>query len=349
MDVLESSISPRRADLLARLAAERSFLLQQLEGLDEAALTHAPVFEGWTTAGLLAHVAYWDALTADWLAKLADGRPGDIRAAAIIDGSLDARNADLQRRFAGLPFTQGVAMAQKERRGLLLALQRLPDDTLHRRVYLTGDSSEHRVMPANWLRRRHRHDAEHSADLIRWRAYYPPNDPSAPVIHRALLRPLLGLARAEFLALAALVPPGERETRPIEGDWSLKQVLGHLSDYERLGVVALRQLAAGREPAYERTIEDFEGFNAERGPVWAALPWAEVWAHYVAARRAMLEVALTFDDAALARPFVAPWLTTTTACGYLLDMAGHEQEHADALRRALGRPALPRRLGRAGG
>ena len=47
-----------------------------------------------------------------------------------------------------------------------------------------------------------------------------------------------------------------------------------------------------------------------------------------------------------ARPFPAPWQSTTTAGGYLLDMAGHEQEHADALRRALGLPALPRRLGR---
>ena len=116
---LESSISPRRADLLARLAAERSFLLQQLEGLDEATLTHDPVFGGWTAAGLLAHLAYWDALTADWLSKLADGRPGDIRAAGIVDGSLDTRNADMQRRFAGLPFAQGVALCQKERRGLL--------------------------------------------------------------------------------------------------------------------------------------------------------------------------------------------------------------------------------------
>lgn len=346
MDVLESSISPRRADLLARLAAERSFLLQQLEGLDEATLTHDPVFGGWTAAGLLAHLAYWDALTADWLAKLADGRPGDIRAAGIVDGSLDSRNAEIQRRFAGLPFAQGVAMCQKERRGLLLALQRLPDSTLQQRIYLdTG----HRATPAHWVRRRQRHDAAHAADLTRWRANYPPNAPSVRVIERALLRPLLGLARAEFLALAALIPTNERETRPVEGGWSLKQVLGHLSDYERLGVVALRQVAAGREPAYEQTIEDFEGFNAERGPAWAALPWVEVWTHYIATRRAMLEVTLALDDAALARPFTAPWLTTTTPSGYLLDMAGHEQEHADALRHALGWPALPRRLGRASG
>ena len=39
MAILESTISPRRATLLARLATERSFLLQQLEGLDEATLT----------------------------------------------------------------------------------------------------------------------------------------------------------------------------------------------------------------------------------------------------------------------------------------------------------------------
>jgi hypothetical protein len=128
----------------------------------------------------------------------------------------------------------------------------------------------------------------------------------------------------------------------------LKQVLGHLSDYERLGVVALRQVAAGREPGYEQTIETFEAFNVERGEAWAGQPWAEVWAQYVATRRALLEVALSLDDAALARPFTAPWLTQTTACGYLLDMAGHEQEHAEALRRTLGLRPLPRRLNRPG-
>jgi hypothetical protein len=343
MDVLEASISPRRADLLGRLAAERSFLLQQLGGLDEATLTHNPVFEGWSLPPLLAHIAYWDAFVADRLGKVADGRQADIQLIGEGDDTLDARNAALRQRFAGLPFVQAVALCQKERRGLLLALGRLDDDTLAQPIRLRPGQ---RATPGVWSRWPYRHDAQHSADLARWRANYPPNDPTARVIHRALLRPLLGLARAEFLALAALVPPGERETRALEGAWSLKQVLGHLSDYERLGVVALRSLAAGREPAYERTIEDYEGFNAERGPIWAALPWAEVWAHYVATRRAMLEVALTLDDAVLARPFVAPDLTTTTPGGYLLDMAGHEQEHADALRRALGLPALPRRITR---
>jgi hypothetical protein len=146
------------------------------------------------------------------------------------------------------------------------------------------------------------------------------------------------------MALAELVPAAERGTRQVEGDWTLKQIIGHLADYERLGVVALRAMVAGREPVYERTIEDFETFNREQGVFWDRATWAEAWAVHGAARRALLEAAAALDEAALARPFVAPWLTTTTAAGYLLDMAGHEQEHSDALRRGLGLPRLPRRL-----
>jgi hypothetical protein len=167
------------------------------------------------------------------------------------------------------------------------------------------------------------------------------------VIHRSLLRPILGLSRKEFLALAALVPTAERETRPVEGSWTLKQLLNHLSHYERLGIVALKDVAAGRETAYETAIPDFDAYNAGRGAQWASTPWAETWAAYLATRLALLRAAETLPDDALARPFAAPWPGMTTVCGYLLDMAQHEREHADGLRRALGLPALPRRLGRA--
>ena len=129
MDI-STPLSSKRAALLARLAAERGYLLQRLEGLDEATLTHDPVFDGWTVAALLAHLAYWDALDADRLGKLADGRPGDIEPIGAGEDTVDARNAALQRRFAGLPFEQGLALCQKENRSLMLALERLPDGLL---------------------------------------------------------------------------------------------------------------------------------------------------------------------------------------------------------------------------
>ena len=73
--------------------------------------------------------------------------------------------------------------------------------------------------------------------------------PSLRVIHCALLRPVPALAQQEFVALAAAVPADERESRPLEGEWSLKQIIGHMVDYERLGVIALKAVAVGREPA----------------------------------------------------------------------------------------------------
>lgn len=127
----------------------------------------------------------------------------------------------------------------------------------------------------------------------------------------------------------------------------MKQLLGHLSEYERLGVLSLKAVAAGGEPAYETTITDFDAFNEERGESWGAKSWDEVWATFLATRRALLVVAETLPDDALARLFAAPWPGMTTPCGYLLDMVQHEQEHADGLRRVLGLPSLPRRLGRA--
>lgn len=338
----DTPITPQRAQLLGRLAAERAFLLLRLEGVGESALTHDPVFEGWTVAGLLAHLAYWDAFAADRLMKIAEGRLAEIRLLDEHD-SLDGRNQQMRARFTGLNFADGLAMAQKERRGLRLALEQVSDEMLETPVRLRPGW---RTTPGVWARRPARHDAEHAADLVRWRANYPPNDASLRIIHGALLPPLLKLSRHEFLTLAGLIPVAERETRPIEGMWTLKQLLGHITDYEMMGIVALAAIDTGREPEYESTIPDSDAFNALRGEVWQARPWAEVWARFRQTRQALLQLTIKLDETALARPFVAPWLGTTTACGFLLDMVQHEHEHADDLRRVLGVAPLPRRLGR---
>jgi hypothetical protein len=316
--------------------------LLQLEGLDEQTLSRNPIVEGRTAAGLLAHLGYWDAFAADRLSKLVDGRRDEIH--SLGNAARDARNAAWQSQYAYLNFAGAVAISQKERRNFLMAFGRVPDEILYRRVRLAPGW---RPTPYSWVRWRHRHDTEHAADLGRWRRGFPPNDTSLRVIHRALLRPILGLARREFLALAALIDPDQREARPVEGSWTLKQLLNHLSHYERLGIVAFKAVAADRDPAYETAIPDFDAYNAGRGAQWASAPWAETWATYLATRQALLQAAETLPDEVLTRPFPAPWLATTTACGYLLDMAQHEREHADGLRRSLGLPALPGRLGRA--
>lgn len=344
MEFITQDLSPQRAQLLARLAAERAHLLLQLEGLDNETLSGRKAIGEWTAAGVLAHLAYWEAVAADRLFKVADSRTADIQPLSG-DDSLESRNNAMTLQFAGLPFDEAVAISQKERRNFLTALNRLSDDELIRRV---RPRPGWRVTPNTWANWPHRHDAEHASEIAGWRATQPTPDPVLRVIHPALLRPILALSRREFLALASLVPAGERENRILEGSWTLKQMIGHLVDYESLGVVALKAVAAGREPTYKTVIPDFDEFNNERSAPWAETTWNEVWAHYLATRRALLLIADTLSAGALAQPFTAPWLSITTVCGYLLDMAQHEQEHADSLRRAFDLPPLPRRLGREG-
>lgn len=333
MEFIAQDISIRQAQLLARLAAERSRLLLMLEGLDESALTSEPISGEWTATTLLTHLAYWEAFAAGRLSKSTGERENKTRPPGM--GTIASRNAALRSQFAGLPFTEAVAMLQKERRGFLLALGQRSDGDLERE----RDSRSGQVlMSRKWATWPHRHDSEHAAEIVHWRQSQSPLDPSLRVIHRALLRPLLGLSQQEFLTLAALLPADERETRPLDGEWTLKQIIGHLVDYERLGVVALKAIAAEREPAYDELIPDFDAFNNSRGPIWAEMLWNEVWAHYRATRRALLLITETLPDAALVRPFVAPWAEMTTACGFLLDMAQHQREHADALRQTFELP-----------
>ncbi len=52
----------RRGQLLVRLTAERTGLLEQLLGLDERTLTEEPVLDGWTVKDLLAHIRRFGAL-----------------------------------------------------------------------------------------------------------------------------------------------------------------------------------------------------------------------------------------------------------------------------------------------
>ncbi|MCL4803494.1 MAG: DinB family protein, partial [Anaerolineae bacterium] len=244
--IILQGLSPKRAQLLARLAAERSHLYLQLEGLDDEHLSGLPAVGNWTAAALLADTANSEKIAADNLSRLANNRDTEIRP-SIDEAPPEPRDTTSPHPFAGISFDEAIAIAQKERRNFLATLDRLEDEDLLRRV---RSRSGRRIRPGKWATRPYRRDAQISADLARWRATLPLPDPALRTIHSALLRPILTLSRNEFLALASLIPPDDRESRPLEGIWTLKQMIGHLVDYEGLGIVALSAVAAGMEPDY---------------------------------------------------------------------------------------------------
>lgn len=338
---MDTTDTRRQAALLARLAAERANLLTQLTGVDETTLTRGEVMPGWSPAMLLAHVGYWDAFHADRLAKLSDGRRAELTSLSAEE--MHHRNEDFRIRIAGVTFTEALALCQKERRGYLAALNHTADELLLRRTRL---GKGWRVTPITWVRRRYRHDAGHAADLAHWRATLASDRRYDGYAHHSLLRPLLGLARQEFLSLASLVTPSERTTRLLNGSRTLQQMIGILTGFDETNLLALNGLRREASSLIKTESAEVKSYETQLIARFAEKSWTEVWEQFQLTRRALLRLCESLPDEAMNSVVLIRDHMAATPTQILLEQVRREQTYADAVREALNLPRLPLRLRR---
>jgi len=104
--------------------------------------------------------------------------------------------------------------------------------------------------------------------------------------------------------------------------WSLKEVLGHLNDTER--IMAYRALRIARGDA--TPIEGYEQDDYVRNSPFAKRPLADLIEDYIAVRRATLSLFRNLDEPAWTRRGVANKNEVTVrALAYII--AGHELHH----------------------
>jgi uncharacterized protein (TIGR03083 family) len=319
-----------RAHYLARLQAERAGLLWQLRGLSEESLLTSEVIPGWSIKNLAVHIAHYDAVHVDRMQKVVDGRTADIQRIAAENG-LANYNAALLEQVKETPLEQAIAMLLKERSGFQALLKQIPDTDLHRSVALPwGQRTSMRVW-ANW---RYRHDLAHEQQIAAWRAAQPVAQ-LRQVGPKFVLRALLQATRHEFMALLNLFPQPEWTTRPVCGTWTIKDLVGHLTDWERVAVEGMSQLAAGHLPEFAYELPDFDQFNNANAAQRKEQPWDEVWADYQSTRATLLTLLADTPETMLARRFTAPWGGDLTGYVWMLVWPGHEREHAVDVRAAL--------------
>jgi uncharacterized damage-inducible protein DinB/predicted RNase H-like HicB family nuclease len=181
------------------------------------------------------------------------------------------------------------------------------------------------------LRRFLEHEREHTGQvkeiLVAWQRAYGTRIQTGP---KAALLAALAAARADLLA-AALAPPEARASRPVCGHWTLKDVLGHVADWEWIGVEGLRQMAAGRPPQVEH-VADLDAWNQAHYEARREQPWEDIWADLHAARTALLETLERISQADLARSFALPWGPEGTAYQWVSVYISHDREHVRDLR-----------------
>jgi predicted RNase H-like HicB family nuclease/uncharacterized damage-inducible protein DinB len=310
-------LDARRRYLLARLAAERGGLMEQLLGLDARVLVEVPVLETWTVKDILAHIAVWDRWEDRAMRCMVGGEMPDFTAVQDIDAANEAFAAEWRDR--GL--VEVLAELQAARGEWLAWLESLPLEELFRpRSYGGYDWT----FSTTALRVLWKHDAEHAGHIATWREAAGLGGKTGP---RAILLAALAAAREELLAAAALVPAGERASRPVCGEWTLKDVLGHVADWEWVGVEGMRHMAAGRAPQVEH-IADIDAWNQSHAKARRDQPWDVVWADLHAARRDFLEVLGGMEQADLARTFPFHWGEEGTAYQWACVFVSHDREHA---------------------
>lgn len=132
-------------------------------------------------------------------------------------------------------------------------------------------------------------------------------------------------------ALLAATPESKGSHRYAEGKWSVKEVIGHLADGER--VFAYRALRIARADTTE--LPGFEENDYVPAGKFDRRTLADIAAEFAAVRAATLALVRTFDEEALARRGSANQ-SPVSVRALVAIIAGHELHHVKLLRARYG-------------
>ena len=310
-----------RDSLVDRMAAERAGLLIACLGLDTDTLCSQPVMDDWTVKDTLAHVAAWDDAHTERSRLSLAGRESDI---ASVD--LDERNAALLAERRGWSFDQALQAALDSRQRYIEVLGTATNEQLVRPIHLPWRETS----VWEFARWRAYHDRVHSRGIRAWRdATRLPFVPGP----RSLLKVAMVAARDDLLRQIDHIPIDERQTRRIMDDWTLRDLCGHIADWDLYAFGALRAIRESR-PLPVVVEQDVDRVNAQRRDARRGQTLGQTWADFENSRTELIGALASWDNEQLAREVDYAFDWGRTAYGWFVGQTvDHDREHADALRR----------------
>ncbi len=135
-------------------------------------------------------------------------------------------------------------------------------------------------------------------------------------------------SRAVLCALLADIPP---ETEIYSG-WTLREFYAHLTGWDDVVTMSLREHAAGRIPATP-VVSGIRAYNAESVQTRAALDYEHIVKERELAREQLKATLRDFPPDRLNEPLLFPWGRTGSVQELVEVLVHHEgTEHADELR-----------------
>jgi uncharacterized protein (TIGR03083 family) len=142
-------------------------------------------------------------------------------------------------------------------------------------------------------------------------------------------------SRSDLLALIDTLTPAELEAPRRIGEWSIKDVLGHITAWELACLNPLKAFILDRTWEVE-DVHDHDAWNAVQVDKRRAWPLRQVFAELIEVREDLIDACLDFPPEE-GEKLAVPWGEVTTLAGTLSGLAWHENEHIHHIKAALNR------------
>ncbi|MCL4303903.1 MAG: DinB family protein [Anaerolineae bacterium] len=236
--------------IISDLKYGRTRLLQAIEGLSRRELTELPIYEGWTIKDVLAHVAGWDQRVLRTLPLMLQNRASEVASVEV-----DDFNRESVQSWRDKSLAEVLSEVQSTHQQILEILAGLDHKEVDMRRERHGRIITIRSYVIDVMIE---HDREHAAEIELWRKNLEQN------IDSRAAEANLAQERAAFLAAIKGLSEADLVERNASGTWSVKDVVGHITDWERLMLNAARHIHDPSLPVVIPVTEDENEIMASR-------------------------------------------------------------------------------------
>lgn len=329
-------MSNKKHPFIARLAAERARLLRSMIGLDEAALTTIhPGSPFWSARNYLILAHQRDSLYSELIYHACEVHDLDTWEARVY--SVNEQVA----RTKDWSLDDTMSLLDAGRSGLHIAfvdwVTHYDEKFTYRVDWGNGIQGEKQESVRDWLKASWDADESFTSGMNRWRETLPDTFGVGP---KSVLLAALYAATYDMQESALLVPVEEWETRPICGVWTVRDVYGHLADWDVFFLHVVETMLG--EPTQDLDWDDDEHMiNTRLHEKRRGQPAGQAWDDCKRARTRLLDKLhkITQDD--LVKPRGYPYPDVYHAFWSALE---HSLDHAATLRRELPTVDFPKRL-----
>lgn len=236
--------------IISDLKYGRTRLLQAIEGLSRRELTELQIYEGWTIKDVLAHVIGWDQRVLRTLPLMLQNRASEVASVEVDDFNRESIQSWRDKSLAEV-----LSEVQSTHQRILEILSGLDHKEVDMRRERHGRIITIRSYVIDVMIE---HDREHAAEIELWRKNLEQGvDPRA-------VEADLAQERAAFLAAIEGLSEADLVERNAAGTWSVKDVVGHITDWERLMLNAARHIHDPSLPVVIPVTDDENEIMASR-------------------------------------------------------------------------------------